>query len=315
MGFCPNQNCPSVLKLSNRKPGGEAREAAKYLALLGILFIYLFTRGLSFAPPASLAGSFCAGGKPSPRSPASDLHPLSLVMRVLHIFQVLAGCICTASAVRTSAAPARASSYALCALRDLALVCEQLRELQAELQPAAEQGYMLQPAHELASLATAIDAGRGALSDSLGALSVFVRKSALIDASLPSSTALTSERQGLQELSSPASTSLKALTSQATKLHQMVAEERQMLLVLEEQESGSVTRTQEMFELLDINGQESRHALKNPTLSGATPAPLPRSHGLLLSSSRARLLLRLQAMARSISTSSRQVLPRCSMSV
>ena len=49
-----------------------------------------------------------------------------------------------------SAAPESTSSYALCALRDLALVSEQLRELQAVLQPAAEQGYSLQPANKLA---------------------------------------------------------------------------------------------------------------------------------------------------------------------
>ena len=208
-----------------------------------------------------------------------------------------------------SAAPESTSSYALCALRDLALVSEQLRELQAVLQPAAEQGYSLQPANKLASLSTAIDAGRGALAESLGALSISVRKNKLIESSPSSSTAYSSEQE-LQELVAPASTTLKDLTAQAAKLHQTVAEERQMLLVLEEQESGSATRTQEMFELLDINGQE--HALEVPSLSTgriccrfSSPIAPPAKV-----CSRSPLAAP-QATARSTTTSLRQVLPRC----
>lgn len=171
--------------------------------------------------------------------------------------------------------PARASPYALRALRDMALVQEQLWELQAAVQPAAEQGYALSSAsaQELSALSSTIDQGTGALTRSVETLSVAVQKSALISSeavpSLPRPPAAdavaaaakndgdtgpaSSDSQDTAQLPS-APISLKALTAQASRLHQTVEEERQLMLVLEEEESGAATRTREMFESIDING-------------------------------------------------------------
>ena len=71
-------------------------------------------------------------------------------------------------------ARARASPQALRALRDIALVGEHLRELEAAVQPAAEFGAAMVPletAAELSELSSSFRSGTTALYDSLGALS------------------------------------------------------------------------------------------------------------------------------------------------
>ena len=150
------------------------------------------------------------------------------------------------------------------ALRDLALVSDQLRELQAAVAPAAEQipsALSSATAHELASLSSTLEAGTGSLSDSLSALSVAVQKTALIeaedeDASDAAAAAVAASKSGRLAPGGPRpkrASDLKSLTGEASRLHATVEKARQLLLLLEEQESGQATRTLEMFNAIDIN--------------------------------------------------------------
>ena len=58
------------------------------------------------------------------------------------------------------------------------------------------------------------------------------------------------------QLLSPAGPSedLKTLRSQAQRLQRETGSQQQLLLILEEQEGGSVERTREVFEMMDVNG-------------------------------------------------------------
>ena len=147
--------------------------------------------------------------------------------------------------------PVRASPYALKALRDLALLTDQLSELRSAVQPAAEQGeYALSrgPSSELASLSSTLDAGTGKLSASLDSLAKAMR------AQPP-----TEEKVGSAEVEGGAGgaggpASLKTLTLEASRLHQLVDEERQLIAILEEQESGTASRTRAAFDQIDADG-------------------------------------------------------------
>ena len=146
--------------------------------------------------------------------------------------------------------PVRASPYALKALRDLALLTDQLSELRSAVQPAAEQGeYALSrgPSSELASLSSTLDAGTGKLSASLDSLAKAMR-------AVP-----TEEKVGSAEAEGGAGgaggpASLKTLTLEASRLHQLVDEERQLIAILEEQESGTASRTRAAFDQIDADG-------------------------------------------------------------
>ena len=143
--------------------------------------------------------------------------------------------------------PVRASPYALKALRDLALLTDQLSELRSAVQPAAEQGeYALsgRPT-ELASLSSTLDVGTGKLSASLDSLANAMR------------SAPTEEKASGAEAEGGASggpASLKSLTLEASRLHQLVDEERQLIAILEEQESGTASRTRAAFDQIDADG-------------------------------------------------------------
>jgi hypothetical protein len=159
--------------------------------------------------------------------------------------------------------PVRASPYALRALRDIALVQEQLRELRGAVQPAAEQGCYLSSslAQEIAGLSSSLGAGTGALSQSVDALSIAVGSASPVaappspsSAESASALALTSGNSSAAVEAAGAPANLKTLTATASRLHQTVEEERRLLLLLEEQESGSAVRTREMFDSIDING-------------------------------------------------------------
>ena len=147
--------------------------------------------------------------------------------------------------------PVRASPYALKALRDLALLTDQLSELRSAVQPAAEQGeYALSrgPSSELASLSSTLDAGTGKLSASLDSLAKAMR-----------AQPTTEEKVGSAEVEGGAGgaggpASLKTLTLEASRLHQLVDEERQLIAILEEQESGTASRTRAAFDQIDADG-------------------------------------------------------------
>ena len=47
---------------------------------------------------------------------------------------------------------------------------------------------------------------------------------------------------------------LKALRGQASTLHRQIDEQRELLLLLEEQESGAASRTTALFNYIDTNG-------------------------------------------------------------
>jgi hypothetical protein len=57
----------------------------------------------------------------------------------------------------------------------------------------------------------------------------------------------------LQEPAQPAE-GLKALRGQASTLHRQIDEQRELLLLLEEQESGAASRTTALFNYIDTNG-------------------------------------------------------------
>ena len=142
-----------------------------------------------------------------------------------------------------SARPVRASPFALKALRDIALVGDQMRELQDAVRPAAELGYApLKSMSELTSFSSALEAGTSQLAASLASLT--------LDTPPPAAAA---EGEDAAALDASKPQSLKELTEQASRLHQLVDEERQLLLILEEQESGSASRTRAAFDEIDVN--------------------------------------------------------------
>ena len=135
------------------------------------------------------------------------------------------------------ARPVAASPYTLKTLRDLALVNDQLREAAAAVQPSAE-AFALSDASvkELAALGASLQTSTSQLASSLGALSAAVKGGAA-DAPRVALDPLVRD----DEVSTPAS--LKSLTLQASRLHQQVAEERQLIEILEEKERGAASRT------------------------------------------------------------------------
>ena len=142
-----------------------------------------------------------------------------------------------------SARPVRASPFALKALRDIALVGDQMRELQDAVRPAAELGYApLKSMSDLTSFSSALEAGSSQLAASLASLT--------LDTPPPAAAA---EGEDAATLDASKPQSLKELTEQASRLHQLVDEERQLLLILEEQESGSASRTRAAFDEIDVN--------------------------------------------------------------
>ena len=146
------------------------------------------------------------------------------------------------------ARPVAASPYTLKTLRDLALVNDQLREAAAAVQPAAA-AFALSDASvkELAALGASLQTSTSQLASSLGALSAAVKGGAA-DAPRVALDPLVRD----DEVSTPAS--LKSLTLQASRLHQQVAEERQLIEILEEKERGAASRTRDAFEQIDTNG-------------------------------------------------------------
>lgn len=129
----------------------------------------------------------------------------------------------------------RASPLALQTLRDMASIRAVVTEMQQTVRPAAEFGF---PVNQSVLSAT--------LQDGLADLNY--RVAAL-------RTVMNSSAWGGQ-LISPAGPSedLKTLRSQAQRLQRETASQQQLLMILEEQEGGSVERTKEVFEMMDING-------------------------------------------------------------
>ena len=152
-----------------------------------------------------------------------DLHRgVSILSRHLMLALALAAVALSAGPAR----PVRASPYALKALRDIALVGENIRELQAAVQPAAEQGFS--STDQLSSLSSVLESGTGRLVTSLDSLSAAVNTyEAATPPSPPATEADLDDAAALVGMASkPAS--LKSLTEQASKLHQLVDEERQV---------------------------------------------------------------------------------------
>ena len=122
-------------------------------------------------------------------------------------------------------APTRASPHALRALRDLALVGEQLRELRAAVLPAAEQS-MLPSIDELSALSLSLESGTDQLSASVGALCLSMQATAR-EASVETVPAAT-RSPGTEPTMRGKPASLKDMRLQASRLHQLVDEERQV---------------------------------------------------------------------------------------
>jgi len=131
----------------------------------------------------------------------------------------------------------RASPLALQTLRDMASIRAVVTEMQQMVRPAAEFGFP-------------VDSGTAPLSATLqdGLAELNYRVAAL-------RTVMNSSAWGGQLLS-PAGPSedLKTLRSQAQRLQRETGSQQQLLMILEEQEGGSVERTKEVFEMMDING-------------------------------------------------------------
>lgn len=138
----------------------------------------------------------------------------------------------------------------------MALVGEQLCELQDAVRPVAEQGYSLvTQTQELSSLSGVLDCGTSALAQSLSELSATVQRSACDATGSDEGAATSKSWAGSGRMHATAkSDSLDDLRSAATTLHQQVREQRQLLLLLKEQESGAAERTRDAFDQLDSNG-------------------------------------------------------------
>lgn len=144
--------------------------------------------------------------------------------------------------------------------------------MRGSLRSYIPQGYSLSTqAEELSSLLKSLDNGSGSLVTSLGDLSRAVARSAVDAAAAgesppqqlpqrPLSDAKdgSGERSEVERLavvgtrSKPES--LKVLRDTANRLHADVRRKREMILLLEEQESGAAERTRAAFDQIDING-------------------------------------------------------------
>ena len=132
----------------------------------------------------------------------------------------------------------RASPLALRTLRDIAVVGARLGEMQQAVRPAAEYG--TDAGDELRTLSSTLNASTAEMVSSLQALQLMVQKTRF-------------DSRLLQEPAQPAE-GLKALRGQASTLHRQIDEQRELLLLLEEQESGAASRTTALFNYIDTNG-------------------------------------------------------------
>ena len=131
----------------------------------------------------------------------------------------------------------RSSPLALQTLRDMASISAALREMQQTVRPMAEHGL---PAQQTELLAT-LNAGVGELQTSVAALQ------SVADGAKASLGGVSESNDG------PKPEDLMTLRAQAQRLQRETQSQSQVLLLLEEQESGSVERAQEVFELMDVN--------------------------------------------------------------
>ena len=132
----------------------------------------------------------------------------------------------------------RSSPLALQTLRDVASISAALREMQQAVRPMAEHGLPAQQSELLATL----NAGVGELQQSVAALQSVAAgaRASLGGASKPDD--------------GPQPEDLATLRTQAQRLQRETQSQSQVLLLLEEQESGSVERAQEVFALMDVDG-------------------------------------------------------------
>ena len=130
----------------------------------------------------------------------------------------------------------RASALALQTLRDMTNIRAVVTEMQQTVRPAAEFG--VPPV--TAPLSATLQDGLADLNYRVAALR----------------TVMNSSSAWGGQLLSPAGPSedLKTLRSQAQRLQRETGSQQQLLLILEEQEGGSVERTREVFEMMDVNG-------------------------------------------------------------
>ena len=152
------------------------------------------------------------------------------------VLLLLAASALAARALLVPAVP-RASPLALRTLRDIAVVGARLGEMQQAVRPAAEYG--TDAGDELRTLSSTLNASTAEMVSSLQALQLMVQKTRF-------------DSRLLQEPAQPAE-GLKALRGQASTLHRQIDEQRELLLLLEEQESGSLERAREVFSLMDVN--------------------------------------------------------------
>ena len=131
----------------------------------------------------------------------------------------------------------RSSPLALQTLRDMATISAALREMQQTVRPMAEHGL---PAQQVDLLAT-LNAGVGELQTSVAALQ------SVADGAKASLGGVAESNDG------PQPEDMATLRAQAQRLQRETQSQSQVLLLLEEQESGSVERAQEVFELMDVN--------------------------------------------------------------
>ena len=131
----------------------------------------------------------------------------------------------------------RSSPLALQTLRDMASISAALRDMQQTVRPMAEHGLPAQQAESLAAL----NAQLGELQTSVAALqSVAEDTKASIGAASKSSDG-------------PPPEDMATLRAQARRLQRETQSQSQVLLLLEEQESGSLERAREVFSLMDVN--------------------------------------------------------------
>ena len=126
----------------------------------------------------------------------------------------------------------RSSPLALQTLRDMASISAALREMQQTVRPMAEHGLPAQQAELLATL----NAGVGELQTSVAALQ-----------SVADGANVSEPNDG------PQPEDVATLRAQAQRLQRETQSQSQVLLLLEEQESGSPERAQEVFSLMDVN--------------------------------------------------------------
>ena len=153
------------------------------------------------------------------------------------VLLLLAASALAARALLVPAVP-RASPLALRTLRDIAVVGARLGEMQQAVRPAAEYG--TDAGDELWTLSSTLNASTAEMVSSLQALQLMVQKTRF-------------DSRLLQEPAQPAE-GLKALRGQASTLHRQIDEQRELLLLLEEQESGAASRTTALFNYIDTNG-------------------------------------------------------------